>query len=71
MNIIDKIFSLIQRIFNKKEIKMIEEAIPNNKDDKKARFIQSLKIKEFKKKGRVETLVCFGDGLGIQKKISY
>lgn len=50
---------------------MIEEAIPNNKDDKKARFIQSLKIKEFKKKGRVETLVCFGDGLGIQKKISY
>ena len=39
----------------------------------KKNFINSLKIElEHKKnKKKVETLTCFGDGLGIQKKLSY
>lgn len=31
-------------------------------------FIKSLKIKRTNKK--IETLICYGDGLGIQKKLS-
>ena len=51
------------------EIKTLEE--PKNTINKeKNNFIKSLKI-EKKSKKEVETLICYGDGLGIQKKISY
>lgn len=69
MNLITKIFSLLQKIFHKEEIKMIEASTQNySSSDEKSKFIQSIKIKKNKK---VETLVCEGDGLGIQKEISY
>lgn len=71
MNVIKKIFSLIQRAFNKEEIKMIEAPAQPYNDYEKTKFIQSLKIARNKKKKQAETLVCEGDGLGIQNKISY
>lgn len=72
MNVIKKMFLFIKNIFIKKEkIKKLEE--PNNivKNEKKDSFINSLKkipTPERKKK-KVETLTCNGDGLGIQKDI--
>ena len=70
MNIIQKIISFIKKRFMKQEeIKTLEE--PKNTINKeKNNFIKSLKI-EKKSKKEVETLICYGDGLGIQKKISY
>lgn len=71
MNVIKKIISLIQRIFNKQEIKMIEASTQHYNYSEKSNFLQSLRIVNIKKKKKVETLVCDGDGLGIQKKIVY
>ncbi len=71
MNVIKKIFSLIQRIFNKEETKMIEATTQHHNNHKKSEFVESLKIAKVRKKNKVETLVCDGDGLGIQKKITY
>lgn len=71
MNVIKKIFSLIQRIFNKEEIKMIEAPTQHYNHHEKSKFVQSLKIVNAEKKKKVETLVCEGDGLGIQNKIVY
>ena len=70
MNIIQKIISFIKKRFMKQEeIKTLEEPKKTiNKE--KNNFIKSLKI-EKKSKKEVETLICYGDGLGIQKKISY
>ncbi len=70
MNIIKRIFLFFKNLlFKQEDIKMIEKPkeeyteLANNKDN----FINSLKINEVKKKKKkVETLVCDGDGLGIQ-----
>ena len=42
-------------------------------EDRKEEFVNSLKMtkKPNKTKQGVTTLICNGDGLGIQKKISY
>ena len=70
MNIIQKIISFIKKRFMKQEeIKTLEEP-KNTINIEKNNFIKSLKI-EKKSKKEVETLICYGDGLGIQKKISY
>ena len=67
MNIIKKIINFIKKIFNKpEEVKKIEEA----KIDKKEEFIQDIKIAPKEEKKKIQTLICEGDGLGIQKKIS-
>lgn len=74
MNIIKKMFLLIKNIFVKQEeIKALEEPKQIKKQEKKINFIESLKITitEKKNKKRIETLTCEGDGLGIQKKISW
>lgn len=36
---------------------------------KKENFVQSLKINHIKKR-KMETLICYGDGIGIKKKLS-
>ena len=71
MRIIQEIFSLIKKFFNKEETKLLEANTQNYNSDKKLKFIQSLKIVKTKKSKKIQTLVCDGDGLGIQKKISY
>ena len=44
-------------------------SVINNKEN----FIQSLKKTNTEKRTnkKIETLICYGDGLGIQKKLSY
>ena len=74
MSFIKRIFLFFKNIFNKQEeVKRIQEPNDNIKQDKKEHFIESLKTNntEKKTKKKVETLTCNGDGLGIQKKISY
>lgn len=73
MNIIKKAILFVKNIFIKQnEIKQLDAPKIILDQDKKNNFIQSLKITTTKKKSkkRVETLICTGDGLGIQKKLS-
>ena len=74
MNIIRRVILLIKNIFAKQdEIKKLVEPRIIVNEDKKESFIKSLKITTTQKraKKRVETLTCNGDGLGIQRKITY
>ena len=73
MSFIKRICSFFKKVFNKKDdIKMIEQPIKKDLSEEKNKFIDSIKINIVKnKKRKVETLTCFGDGLGIQTKISY
>lgn len=71
MNFIKNIFAFLKKLFNKEDnIKMIKAPIKVNLDEEKVNFRNSLKVNVVeKKKRKVETLICFGDGLGIQPKI--
>ena len=72
MKIIEKLISFIKKIFNKQEeIKQLEEPKINTNISnarKRNEFIEGLKVVT-KANKKVETLVCNGDGLGIQGKI--
>lgn len=73
MNIIRKMILFIKNIFIKHdEVKKLVEHNITIKEDKKEKFIESLKITttEKRRKKKIETLTCNGDGLGIQKKIT-
>ena len=73
MNIIRKVILFIKNIFDKQdEVKKLPEPKIIVNEHKKERFIESLKITTSQKrtKKRVETLICNGDGLGIQRKIT-
>lgn len=73
MNIIRKMILFIKNIFTKQDkVKKLTEPTIIVNDDKKESFIESLKVTttQKRKKKRVETLTCNGDGLGIQKKIT-
>ena len=74
MNIMEKIISFIKKIFNKQEeIKMIEAPKRVTNMKKKEDFFSSIKV--FRpiqiKNNEIETLICMGDGLGIQKDMKY
>lgn len=74
MNIIRRMLLFIKNIFVKQdEVKKLQEPKIEIEQDKKESFIESLKITTIEKrtKKRVETLTCNGDGLGIQKKITF
>ena len=74
MNFIKNILAFFKNIFHKEnDIKMIEAPMENLKEDNKTSFLSSLKvnIEQKKKKKKIETLTCFGDGLGMQNKITY
>ena len=73
MNSFKKLISWIKSIFHKKEkIVMIEEPKEQSTKNKEARFIESIKVNIAEKKSKkVQTPICEGDGLGIQKKLSY
>lgn len=73
MNVIRRIILFIKNVFIKQQkVKKLVEPKIDIEQNKKINFIESLKITttETKTKKRVETLICNGDGLGIQKKIS-
>lgn len=68
-----KIFWFFKKIFIKKNIiKTIKAPTETVSKRPSNDFIDSLKSGVFKKrKKEVETLTCFGDGLGIQNKINF
>lgn len=70
MNFIKKFFEQIKNMFNKKEnVKILEEPTQQINENN---FTESLKVtmQEKKQENKIETLICEGDGLGIQKKMS-
>lgn len=70
MNIIKHINIFFKNIFEKKEkVKTLKEAKQIESKEKKANFTESLRI-DNKNNKKIETLICEGNGLGIQKKIS-
>lgn len=52
---------------------MLEEPKQAESRDRKIGFVESLKINTIVKRRnkQIQTLICTGDGLGIQKKICY
>ena len=57
---------------NLQEAKLQQSDFTINQNNKEI-FEQSLKITNIPKKvnKKIQTLICYGDGLGIQKKLSY
>lgn len=77
MNVIKKIFEMIERIFRKKDdVKLLEEKKQPMQEpiqqNKRQLYTDSLKVerKPVKKKKKIEILTCLDAGLGIQNKIS-
>lgn len=74
MNFIKNMFLFFKKIFNKEDnMKTIETPVKTVEEQEKTNFANSLKVDNAKekKKKEVETLICVGDGLGIQNKISF
>lgn len=74
MSIIERIVLFFKNIFNKNEkTKELEEPKKIIDENENTSFIESLKFspKGSPKNKKIETLTCEGDGLGIQKKMTY
>lgn len=74
MNIFKKILEKLKNIFIKREEPlMIEEGNEHINNNERNNFKESLKVKIEKiyKNKRVESHICYGDGLGIKKKMEY
>lgn len=75
MEILRRIISFFKRkLENKKQCIMIDSPIEQISIDSKTDFINSLKAnisEKYNKKMKVEVNECVGDGLGIQRKLSY
>ena len=73
MNFIKKVLEHIFNLFNgKKEVLKLEEGGTRIKNDERNKFLNGLKIKDIlNSKNKIETLLCYGDGLGRKNKIKY
>lgn len=72
MDIFKNIILFFKSIFRKEEKVIKLEEKKENFIPETSNFFESLKNSVVKpKKKTVETLVCEGDGLGIQKKLEY
>jgi len=72
MNVIKKIFSLIQKLFNRNKILKLDSPKQIKPKELHHNFLESLKIPTgINKRKVIDTLICPGTGLGIQGKISY
>lgn len=73
MSVIEKIISFIKSFLCKKEQpKTIEAPKIDITKETRNEFLESIKVNipvKMKKK-KIETLVCVGDGLGIQNKLN-
>ena len=68
----------LKDIFSKKddsieEVNINKKKVDSRNSNDKEKFVNSLRIsvKEKLYRKKIETLVCEGDGLGIQKRIRY
>lgn len=74
MSFIKNAILFLKKLFSRESsIKRIEESTEKKMKSNYKDFENSLKvdITPKKRKKKVETLTCFGDGLGIQTKISF
>ena len=72
MNILRKIIILIKNLFVKQyHLNKTSTSENNIQQNSKTIFVESLKTLPIKNKKEIETLICKGDGLEIQNKISY
>lgn len=74
MKFLKKFFLFIQNVFNKKEeIKQIEAPKIDLYKDQKEDFLKSIRVSSIprRKNKNIETLVCVGDGLGFNNKLTY
>lgn len=74
MNFFIKIISFIKNVFNKQEkVKKLEVSKQGLNKKEEVDFIKSLRATTAgkRKKKEVEILICEGNGLGIQKRITY
>ena len=74
MKLIKNVILFFKRLFYKEtSIKMIDAPEEVISKENRNNFLNSIKVDMTKKskKKKVETLTCFGDGLGIQTKITY
>ena len=72
MNFIRKVFFYFKGIFNKKEeVKRIDA--PKDTINEKEEFRENLKVTTPYRKTRkkAETLICDGNGLGIQSEVKF
>ena len=71
MNFFRNLFLAFKNIFRKHtEIKQLEAPKQFSSSINRDNFIKDLKV-NVKKKKKIATLVCEGDGLGIQRKMTY
>jgi len=73
MGIFKKIFEKIKSLFTKKEEIAMLDIGKETSDEKQNKFKEEIKVKIEKvfQKKKVETQICYGDGLGISKKMEY
>jgi hypothetical protein len=75
MEILKRIIKFFKRkLENKQQYIMIDSPIEQINNDSKTDFINSLRAnisEQYNRKKKVEVNECVGDGLGIQRKLSY
>ena len=74
MNIFKKILEMLKNVFTKKEEIVMLDEVKEYSNEEKDKFKAALKVKIpsiTKKMRKVETHICYGDGLGIKEKIEY
>ena len=73
MNIIRNIINFIKNLFHKKEERLLTEAEIKTTDIKKTKFLKDIRVDKSTSdsKVKINTPICEGDGLGIQKDIKY
>lgn len=76
MKFLEKIKSFFKKIFHKEEVKMLNKPLEEMKKDYKQKeneFLKSLRVDIMpeQRKNKIETLICIGDGTGIQNKVSW
>ena len=70
----NRIILFFKNLFSKSKKKVLEEkyVMQSNDEQTKEMFVQEMKQKMSEKnKGKIETLVCTGDGLGIQNTANF
>lgn len=72
MKFVDKIIFLFEKILGRKKEEIKTISAPKKENEEKENFDKSLKVNiDETRKSKVETLICYGDGLGIKGQMKY
>ena len=72
MKFVDKVINFFAKIFKREKVEIKMISAPQETDKEKDKFINSLKVNiEEKRRNKVRTLICYGDGLGIKQPMKY